>query len=324
MSRREGHAALSGVDHLKKAPTNLPASVRQRLLNLATDNRRDFGLLLTQYGLERLLYRLSVSRHREALVLKGALLLQLWIADMYRPTRDLDLLGVGEGSVERYRKLFAELCGQKVEDDGLTFLPDTIRVEKIRDDEEYEGVRVLLEARLANARISLQIDVGFGDVITPAATEVEYPTLLPFPAPKLRAYPKESVVAEKFEAMVKLGMANSRMKDFYDLWVLARQFEFRGAPLAAAFRATFARRGTGLPSSKPVALTTEFSASSGKQTQWQAFLRKSGLESDASLGDVVRVLDEFLMPVVEASKDKDKEQIPYRWNAGGPWKARSL
>jgi predicted nucleotidyltransferase component of viral defense system len=303
---------------LKKATTNLPASVRQRLLNLATESKRDFGLVLTQYALERLLYRLSISPHREALVLKGALLLQLWTSDVYRPTRDLDLLGLGEGSVERYRKVFAELCSQKVEDDGLSFLADTIRVERIRDEEEYEGVRVLLEARLANARIPLQIDVGFGDIITPAATEVQYPTILPFPAPNLRAYPKESVVAEKFEAMMKLGMANSRMKDFYDLWVLARQFEFSGGLLAAAVKATFTRRGTALPSAKPVAFTPEFSDSPGKQTQWKAFLRKSGLQADTSLHEVVKVLDQFVIPVVEGIKDN--ERVPSHWRAGGPWR----
>ena len=307
---------------MTKAPTNLPASVRQRLLNLATEKQRDFGLVLTQYGLERLLYRLSVSRHRNALILKGALLLQTWTANVYRPTRDLDLLGVSEGSVEHYRKLFAELCSQRVEADGLSFLPETIRVERIRDQEEYEGVRVLMEARLANARIPLQIDVGFGDVITPGATEIEYPTLLPFPAPKLRAYPKESVVAEKFEAMVKLGVANSRMKDFYDLWVLARQFEFRGPLLARALRATFARRRTALPVSTPLAFTPEFAASPGKQKQWQAFLGKSGLEAEASLREVVGTLEEFVMPAVEASKGK--KQIPYLWKAGGPWEKREL
>jgi predicted nucleotidyltransferase component of viral defense system len=213
---------------VNKSPTNVPASVRQRLLNLAGQTNQDFGLLLTKYALERLLYRLSVSNHRDDFVLKGALLFQLWTSEPCRPTRDLDLLGQGDGSTERYRTIFTKLCSQEVEDDGLTFLSDTIRVEKIRDEEDYEGVRVLLTAHLANARIPLQIDVGFGDVISPGPVELEYPTLLPFPAPKLRAYSKESVVAEKFEAMVKLGMANSRMKDFYDLWVMARRFEFRG------------------------------------------------------------------------------------------------
>jgi hypothetical protein len=181
---REGDAALSGVDHLKKAPANLPASVRQRLLNLANENQQDFEMLLTKYALERFLYRLSVSRHHDSFVLKGALLLQLWTSEVYRPTRDLDLLGQAEGQAKGYCKIFAELCAEKVEDDGVTFLAETIRVEKIRDEEEYEGVRVLLDARLAEARVPLQIDVGFGDVITPAPMEVEYPTLLEFPAAK--------------------------------------------------------------------------------------------------------------------------------------------
>jgi Nucleotidyl transferase AbiEii toxin, Type IV TA system len=182
---------------------------------MATERKEDFGLLVTRYGLERFLYRLSVSPHRDSFVLKGALLLQLWTAETYRPTRNLDLPGRGISSMS-YRNIFSEVCSQKVEDDGLMFLSDTIRVERIRDDEAYEGVRVRLEARLGNVRVPLQIDVGLGDAIVPASEELEYPTLLKFPAPKLHAYSKESVVAEKFEAMVKLGMANSRMKDFYD------------------------------------------------------------------------------------------------------------
>jgi hypothetical protein len=212
-------ATLLGVDPLTKGrPVNVPASVRQRLLNLAHQTKQDFGLLLMKYALERLLYRLSVSPHRDIFVLKGALLFDLWTHQPYRPTRDLDLLGCGDSSLERYRKLFSEICTQTVEDDGVSFFADTVTAERIRDDEDYEGVRLVLQARLGAARISLQIDIGFGDVITPSPVEVEYPTLLDFPAPKLRAYPKETVVAEKFEAMVKLGIANSRMKDFYDLF----------------------------------------------------------------------------------------------------------
>ena len=268
--------------------------------------------------MERLLYRLSVSKHRDDFVLKGALLFQLWTSEPYRPTRDLDLLGQGSGSAERYRKIFTELCSQRVEDDGLNLLPDTIRVERIRDEEEYDGVRVLLEARLANARIPLQIDVGFGDVITPGPIELEYPTLLSFPAPKLRAYSKESVVAEKFEAMVKLGMANSRMKDFYDLWVIARQFEFGGPVLSVAINATFERRRTALPSSRPLAFTAEFGEAATKQTQWKAFLRKSGLNASQSLSEVVNVVNEFVMPVVEGILSK--KDFRHTWVPGGPWK----
>jgi predicted nucleotidyltransferase component of viral defense system len=303
---------------VNKAPTNLPASVRQRLLNLAGQTKQDFGLLLTKYALERLLYRLSVSKHRDAFVLKGALLFQLWTSEPYRPTRDLDLLGQGDGSAERYRTIFTELCSQEVEDDGLTFLSDTIRVERIRDEEEYEGVRVLLTAHLANARIPLQIDVGFGDVISPGPVELEYPTLLPFPAPKLRAYSKESVVAEKFEAMVKLGMANSRMKDFYDLWVMARRFEFKGSVLSAAIKATFERRRTALPSSRPLALTAEFGEAPGKQTQWRAFLKKSGLNASESLNDIVKELGEFVMPVMEGITSS--KTLGHTWRPRGPWK----
>jgi predicted nucleotidyltransferase component of viral defense system len=193
---------------MKKAAVNLPASVRQRRLNLAAERKQDFGLLLTRHALERFLYRLSVSPYRDLFVLKGALLLQPWTEESYRPTRDLDLLGRGV-SEPGSKKIFAEVCSQKVEEDGLTFFTDTIRVERIRDEEEYEGVRVLLEARLGNARIPLQIDVGFGDAIVPATEDREYTTLLAFPAPQLRTYSKESMVAEKFEAIVKLGIANT-------------------------------------------------------------------------------------------------------------------
>jgi hypothetical protein len=225
----------------------------------------------------------------------------------------LDLLGQAEGSAQEYRKMFADVCSEKVEDDGVTFLPGTIRVKKIRDrdEEEYEGIRVLLEARLDKARIPPQIDVGFGDVISPGAFEVEYPTLLTFPAARLRAYPKESVVAEKFEAMVKLGMANSRMKDFYDLWVMAKSFEFRSSVLSAALEATFRKRGTALPSPRPLAFTAEFAESPAMQTQWRAFLGKSGLKADASLPELVKTLDQFLMPVVKGILKKREIFFPF-------------
>jgi hypothetical protein len=302
---------------LRKTVANLPASVRQRLLNLANDRKEDFALVLTRYGLERFLYRLSVSPHRDSFVLKGALLLQIWTAETYRPTRDLDLLGLGLSN-SSHRKVFSEVCSQSVKDDGLTFLPDTIRVEKIGNDEAYEGVRVLLVARLGNVRVPLQIDVGLGDTIVPKSEELEYPTLLEFPAPKLHAYPKESVVAEKFEAMVKLGIANSRMKDFYDLSVLAQRFEFESTTLAAAIRATFEARHTALPILPPLALRSDFYELPSKQTQWRAFLRKSGLKADSSLTEIVQIIEVFLMPVVEGVLKKETERKV--WQAGGPWK----
>jgi len=302
---------------VKKPATNLPASVRQRLLNLATERKEDFGLVLTRYGLERFLYRLSVSPHRDSFVLKGALLLQLWTAETYRPTRDLDLLARGISNIS-YRKIFSEVCSQKVEDDGLMFVLDTIRAERIRDDEAYEGVRVRVEARLGDVRVPLQIDVGLGDTIVPASEELEYPTLLKFAVPKLHAYSKESVVAEKFEAMVKLGMANSRMKDFYDLWVLARRFGFESSILAAEIQATFETRRTALPKSSPLALQADFYELPSKQTQWRAFLRKSGLKADSSLKQIIEVVREFVMPVVDGiSKGNSEKEV---WQPGGPWK----
>ena len=301
---------------MKKRVANVSASVRQRLLNLATEHKEDFGLVVTRYGLERFLYRLSVSPHRDSFVLKGALLLQLWTAETYRPTRDLDLLGRGISNVS-YRKIFSEVRSQKVEDDGLTFPPDTIRVERIRDDEAYEGVRVRVEARLGDVRVPLQIDVGLGDTIIPSSEELEYPTLLKFAAPKLHAYSKESVVAEKFEAMVKLGMANSRMKDFYDLWVLAKRFEFESATLAAAIQATFKTRRTTLPRSSPLALQADFYELPTKLTQWRAFLRKSGLKADSSLKEIIEVIREFVMPVVNGLSERNAENKV--WQPGGPW-----
>jgi hypothetical protein len=199
------------------------------------------------------------------------------------------------------------------------FLADTIRADRIRDDEVYGGVRVLLEVRLGNVRVPLQIDVGLGDAIVPGPEELEYPTLLKFPAPKLQAYSKESVVAEKFEAMIKLGMANSRMKDFYDLWVLAQRFEFQSTALAAAIQATFDTRRTSLPVSVPLALRPDFFDLPNKQTQWRAFLRKSGLKADSSLKEIVRMIELFVMPILEGISKKDTDEKVWQ---GGPWKKR--
>lgn len=301
------------------SPRNVAASVRQHLLNLARDRGEDFGLVLTRYALERLLYRLSVSEHREQFILKGAMLFALWGGEPHRPTRDLDLLGRGTVDTRRLEQVFREVIGVKVEDDGLKFLAETVRGERTREEEEYEGVRVRLEARLAAARIKVQIDIGFGDIMTPAPREEEYPVLLDFPAPRLRAYPRETVVAEKFEAMVKLGIINTRMKDFYDLWVMARNFEFEGALLGRAIRATFERRGTALPAELPLALSDEFSGDTGKKTQWAAFLRRLGREAGGTpLAEVVEALKDFLVPPVIAAGSA--EAFDMTWPPGGPWR----
>lgn len=302
----------------KVQPTNLPASVHQRLLNLSRQRGEDFNVTLTRYGLERLLHRLSQSPHADRFVLKGALLFSVWTGRLYRPTRDLDLLGYGEWSQDGLSQVFREICVADVEPDGLTFDPDSVRVMEIREDQEYGGQRVQLMARLQNARVSLQIDIGFGDVVTPVAERIDYPTLLGHSALRLRAYPRETVVAEKFQAMVALGMINSRMKDFYDIWMMSRELQFDGKKLAKAIQATFERRRTEIPASVPRALTAEFALERDKAIQWNAFLSRSWLDvGGTALAGVVEDLNGFLMPVVVAIGSV--EEFRQNWPAGGPW-----
>ena len=301
-----------------KTVKNIAASVRERLYQLAQKRGEDFQLMLTRYGLERLLYRLGRSSYRDRFVLKGAMLFSLWGSEMYRATRDVDFLGFGDSSITELGKVFRELCAVLVEDDGLVFRAESVVAVPIRGAMEYGGIRVTLEARLEQARIPIQADIGFGDAVTPAVEEIEYPTLLDAPAPKVRAYPRETVVAEKYDAVVRLGIANTRMKDFYDLWVMARIFDFDGEKLSEAIQRTFERRKTKLPESVPTAFTPEFYGDKVKQTQWQAFLSK-GLASkdDVLLADVAGVLRPFLLPPTEALVSGIA--FKRRWKRGGPW-----
>jgi predicted nucleotidyltransferase component of viral defense system len=299
---------------------NMAASVRQRLLNLARDRRADFQLVLIQYAIERLLYRLSRSAHRDRFLLKGAMLFSVWSDEPFRPTRDLDFLGLGDSSIAAIEKLVEEICHTRVEDDGLEF-SDAIEGEEIREDQEYRGVRLRFEAHLAGARIPMQIDVGFGDAVTPPPEMIDYPVLLDLPAPWIRAYPREVVVAEKFQAMVVLGIANSRMKDFFDLWMLASVFDFEGPRLSSAIKATFERRDTRLSSDPPLALTEEFYGNASKQVQWSAFLRKGRLKiEEKDFRKVGFLLREFLMPPIVALVKK--QDFEAKWPAGGPWRDR--
>ena len=208
-------------------PKNIAASIRQKLHNLAVKTKEDFGLMLTRYALERLLFRLSRSSHSNEFVLKGAMLFRVWANDPHRPTRDLDLLGQGEPSPERCIDVFREICQVQVPDDGVVFVPETVVAERIKEDQEYGGVRVTLMSRIENARVPIQVDIGFGDAVVPSPTVLDYPTLLGQPAPRLRVYPMPVVVAEKLEAIFQLGMLNSRMKDFFDVWFLASTFSVR-------------------------------------------------------------------------------------------------
>lgn len=295
-----------------KKPTNLAASVRQRLYDLARVRGEELQLVLTRYGVERLLYRLSHTPDGERFVLKGAVLFYAWKAAPHRPTRDVDFAASGDPSPEAITSLFRAVCKAEVEPDGLNFLTETVSLHAIRDRQEYGGVRVNLTALLSAAKIPLQVDIGFGDAITPGPHLETIPTLLDFPAPRVWSYPPETVIAEKFEAMVSLGMANTRLKDYFDIWQLARTMEFHGPTLAKAIDATFRRRGTPIPQEPPLALTRVFGTDPDRQAQWRRFLARGHIsEAPEGLADVVEQLARFLMPPASAAADGDSYDA--RW-----------
>jgi len=290
--------------------------VRERLRQLAATRKQEPQLVLTRYGVERLLYRLSRTPAGENFILKGAVLFYIWEGEIPRPTRDVDFLGYGDASPKAVAAVFREVCGAPVEPDGLSFMSSSVRAAQIRDRQEYGGVRVKLTAMLGRARVPLQIDVGFGDAVTPRAEVTTFPALLDFPAPRVRAYPPASVVAEKFQAMVALGIANTRMKDFYDLYRLSETQEFDGETLTAAIRATFARRGTAIPSEPPLALSDAFAGDADKQAQWRAFVGRGQLDNvPATLADVTERLAAFLLAPAGAAARR--EALVRRWGREG-------
>jgi predicted nucleotidyltransferase component of viral defense system len=256
------------TDHAR----NIGASVRQRLLNLARAREQPLELLLTRFALERLLHRLSLSPHRERFVLKGAMLLTTWFDEPHRATRDVDLLGFGDAAHEALLATFREIMAIEL-DDGVSFDLKRLRIEAIREEVEYGGSRLRTTAALAGARIPITVDVGFGDAVEPGVEDIDLPVLLDMPSPYLRAYPPETVIAEKFHAMVILGRANSRMKDYYDVWMLTNAFEINTERLQRAITATFARRNTEIPKVVPDGLSDAFAADMAKQQQWDAFTR---------------------------------------------------
>jgi len=293
---------------------NLAASVRQRLLMASQQRGEPFDLVLTRFGIERLLYRLSQSRYGSRFLLKGAMLFRIWSDESHRPTRDLDLLGTGPAEIDELTAIFREICVVPVEPDGLDFLGDLVKASEIREDAVYGGIRVIVEARLEKVRIHVQVDVGFGDAVTPAPLEVEFPGLLDFPTPRLRSYPIYTVVAEKLEAMVLLGEANSRMKDFYDLCFLSRAFQFDGETLVSAIQATFFRRKTPLPAELPSALRDRFAEL--KSVQWDAFQRKNSLGL-TSFFDAITTIREYAEAPLLAAHNGIR--FHFRWKPGTGW-----
>ena len=281
---------------------NIGASVSDRLFNKARAEKLDYNLLLTRYALERMIYRLSISDQRDRFLLKGALLFDLWFDVPHRPTHDADFLGFGSAELPQVEAVFRDICRIDV-DDGIRFDPDTVKAADIRKEANYAGVRVTLLGMLDKARCPVQADVGFGDVVVPGPDEVDYPTILDdMPVPHLRVYPRYTVVAEKLEALTSLGMLNSRMKDYFDLWVLAKYSKFDPQILSRAVAATFKRRQTSIPDDVPIGLSDEFANDLQKDKQWHAFLRKNAIDSKP-LSEVIADLREFLMPVLKGHPD---------------------
>jgi hypothetical protein len=293
-------------------------SIHDRLLALATRQREDFNAVLARYGVERLLFRLTSTAHGPRFVLKGAALFVLWLGRAHRPTRDLDLLGSGQMDEAALRAIFEDVCRAPVPPDGLQFDPGSVAVAPIRADQEYGGTRVKVQVALGTARVPVQIDVGLGDAVTPAPVMADYPTLLDLPAPRIKAYPRETVVAEKLDALIDLGLLNTRLKDYYDLYVLSRQFAFDGATVCRALDATRTRRGRGALQGTPVGLTDAFAANAARARQWASFLRghpAAAIPADLHL--LVQAVGAFAGPIVEAVAAG--KPLDMHWPAGGGW-----
>ena len=299
-----------------KKITNIAGSNRAKLLALARERGEDFQFLLGRWVVERFLYRLSQSAHKDSFVLKGAMLFLAWDGQMHRPTRDVDLLGFGSPDIPGVTQRIREICSL-VEADGILFDLAGIEGTRIKEEAEYEGVRLRVPASLEGARIIMQIDVGFGDLVDPPPGQVTFPVLLPLAAPVIRGYPPEAVVAEKFHAMVVLGIANSRMKDFFDIWRLGQTHRFEAGRLARAIGNTFERRQTPVPEMLPLALTDEFLKDTAKLAQWAAFGKRLGLGDIPKLPVVGRYIAAFLMPTVDAARTGSP--LGREWIPGGPW-----
>lgn len=286
---------------MAKPIANMAASVRARLLNRAREAKQPFDILLIRYVLERLLYRLSQTSHADRFVLKGAMLLTTWLPHTQRGTRDLDLLGLGDSSEGRILGIFRQVMAIDA-GDGVSFDLDALHIDQIREQLKYGGVRLRTTATVDGARVAVVIDIGFGDSVEPGLELIDYPVLLDFPAPALRAYARETVIAEKFQAMVALGRANTRMKDFYDIWILSKSHVFDPDRLARAIAATFARRETAIPTDLPDALSQAFAGDDAKQRQWQAFVADLP-DAPPDLAAVVGDLETFLMQAAAAARE---------------------
>ena len=305
---------------MKGERPNLAASVHDRLLNRSRDSGEDFQFVLQRYAAERFLFRLGESRYRNLFVLKGAMLFALWGGPVYRPTRDLDFTGFGSSRIPDVVELVRDICTSPVPDDGLVFDPASVNAETIREDAEYDGLRLRFRATLGRSRIPMQVDLGFGDAVQPPPKDVKYPTLLDFPAPRIRAYPLEAVIAEKLHAMIHFGELNCRLKDFYDLYVISTHFPFDGRSLTGGISATFERRGASIDAARPATLAPRFFVDEARSNQWRTYLARNSLPNAPTDFDAVgEQIRSFLTPPWDALAQRSV--FSSHWPPGGPWGA---
>ena len=303
------------------ATEGLAHSIHTRLVNRAKESGVEAQLLLERYALHRLLFRLSKSDHADRFLLKGAQLMLIWMGESARTTRDADLLGFGEITDAELERIMADICMKPVADDGMEYLADSIRTSPIREETAYGGRRVKLQARLGNARLPIQVDVGIGDAVMPEPEWVELPSMLGFPAPRLRAYRPETSIAEKLETIVARGLINSRLKDYFDIYVLSAHESFELQTLADAIRNTFERRETRIPSELPEGLTQAYVDESGRSLQWRSFLDKAGVDGiPDDFSAIVETIAGFLEPAIGVARGERTKEM--RWPPGGPWRGK--
>lgn len=303
---------------MKKEVKNIEASIKARLKNKAQETNRPFAEVMQYYGMERFLYRFSKSKYADKFILKGALLFAVWQIPERRTTLDIDFLARFDNEVVAIEKVMKDVCDTSVDPDGLIFNPQTVKGMKIKEDADYEGVRVKFTGFLDRAEIPMQIDVGFGDIVYPKTKVIDYPVILDFPKPHLNGYPQESVISEKFEAMIKLGLLNSRMKDFYDVWLMTRQFEFKGANIASAIKKTFNNRKTDIPNKKPLFADEIYDEKSDRQTLWNAFLKKGDIQhAPETLSATAKEIERFLVePIIALNGNATFDKI---WTSPKGW-----
>lgn len=303
---------------MKKEIKNIEASIKAQLKNKAKKVNRPFAEILQYYGMERFLYRLSQSKYADKFILKGALLFTVWDIPERRTTLDIDFLARFDNEVTAIETVIKDVCNVEVNPDGLKFDPKTVEGRIIKEDADYEGVRIKFIGFLDRAHIPMQIDFGFGDIVYPKTKIIDYPVILDLPRPHLKGYPQESVISEKFEAMIKLGPLNSRMKDFFDIWLMMRQFEFKGMPLVQAIKKTFNHRKTDIPKNKPLFADEIYDEKSDRQTLWNAFLKKGDIQhAPKTLSATAKEIEKFLIEPILAINSNVK--FEKKWKPTKGW-----